>query len=224
MKRNLGCIAAILLLVGCATGGSPGQYEAGEFAFDPSYPTGLAVVGVALNHPASDIPYLLLDAPTAAGAGFVQVDIAGDRVIRDGGFINAVRTRCAPAATHPNGCDQDFQKLVYFPVEVPPGDYMLASIFGQEKGSTVFLGDQGSYILSVQGNLESGTVPWFSIKAGEILYVGDLILDVRRRPASVVEIRMSPEGARQMLAGYPNIVGEMTVGVMHAPKIPGGAP
>lgn len=225
MIRKLCCAAALLLLAACATGGNPGQYEEEEFAFDGNGPYGLVVVGVALNHPPGEFFNLFGNLPSATGVTFVQVDIPQDRIVSSGGFLHAIRMHCGAGESYPNGCDENFQNLVYFPVEVVPGDYMLAAIFEQEMGSTSFLSNDDSYFArSVQQNIDAGDVPWFSIEAGQILYIGDLILNAQQVPASVVEIGSTPDGARQMLAGYPNVHGEMISGSMHAPNIPGGTP
>jgi hypothetical protein len=202
-----------------------GAYEADDFTFDASSPNGLAVVGIALNHPAGEVFNLFGNLPSATGVTFVQVDFANNRIVSGGGYLHAIRMHCGAGERYPNGCEEDFQKLLYFPVEIPPGDYMLAGIFEQEMGSTTFLSGEDSYFASsVQENVDAGNVPWFSIEPGQILYVGDIILNVQRIPASVVEIRTSPDGARQMLAGYPGVNGEMISGVMHASGIPGAVP
>ncbi len=206
--------AAIALVLtsfaGCAVGVGPGRVIEEEQVF-PADGKALVIVGLALT---TDESF-----SAGWGASWLQIDRGSQSVVKDGASMGLVRHSCSVFKTHPNGCNDDQRIVLYFPVIVEPGDYMLSALWDTDDGSTHFIRPEGSLFANVANGMKSGAVPWFSIEAGEILYIGDMIVSIFEENRRIVEFRRSDDGARAMLSGYPNVRGELIFRPVNGDKL-----
>jgi hypothetical protein len=207
-------------VAGCATGGKPGRVVEAQRVFRSGGTTALVVIGAALNHKPQET-FGLFGSPAWWGASFSQIDRRTGTVIPGGGQLNVWRDHCPPLEIKPNGCNEDYQVVSHFPFEVPPGDYMLTSVWGENGKITRFAREEASMFANVPDSLATGEVPWFSVQAGEVLYIGDLIFDLRGPTAKIVEIKRNDAGAQEMLRRYENIEGQIVFRPVRAAKVPG---
>ena len=97
----------------------------------------------------------------------------------------------------PSGKDCDLRKMQYYVLEANPGNYRL------------------SYINHSSGNfhyttaMTDGDQLMTRIGAGEIVYIGDFTIDAYASPQKIIRYGRNDDGARQAVAEYPNVRGEV---------------
>jgi len=116
----------------------------------------------------------------------------------------------------------------YSVIRVPPGDYILGAATSVKNGTGWFHDQQFSYesrFFGSQANIDSlvpmvwsaegrstasSTAPRISVKAGEIVYVGDYFFSVdSQRKAKLVRISFDMDRAKAALKPFANVTGEM---------------
>lgn len=114
----------------------------------------------------------------------------------------------------------------YGVTRVPPGDYVAAQIMVQKlvnarntQELTRTYGNQDKPVAANflasddQLSVANRDVPRITVKAGEIIYAGDFIIDANVFPVKIVGIEQNPARAREELAKRPNLQGELRSGL-----------
>ena len=109
---------------------------------------------------------------------------------------------------------EDYTQAEHVLVKLHPGLYILSSIRIDNKMLSVLPSERSLlYDNSPVALYEAGLIPGFEIKAGEIVYIGDIILNATGEFPELLRIDSNPEQARAILPLYPNVSGEMVVRV-----------
>jgi hypothetical protein len=144
---------------------------------------------------------------------YAVASVEGSRV--DGNGVNMWRWAYSPNdlwSGSPRGEMVDYQIL-----RVPPGNYVLAYV---QRGDTLFplvratgasratlqnaYSGQTVQCLSIdlQGGQSTTDTPFLSVRANEVVYVGDLIVDFSDAQRPTVALGATPDGARRALAHF----------------------
>lgn len=147
-----------------------------------------------------------------------QVDLETGQFIYDPQFLNDrgdFKTSRYSCYGHPNCNRGDYTQIQYNLVKVRPGHYLLQSLHKGDFRITLMVPQEKSLIYenSPGAIYKEGLAPGFEIRAGEIVYIGNYILNGLGEFAELVRIESNPEEARQDLPLYPNVSGEMLVRV-----------
>ena len=110
--------------------------------------------------------------------------------------------------------DDDYTQAEHVLIKLHPGLYILSSIRIDNKILQVSPVERSLlYDNNPVALYEAGLIPGFEIKAGEIVYVGDIILNATGEFPELLRVDSNPEQARAVLPLYPNVSGEMVVRV-----------
>lgn len=118
------------------------------------------------------------------------------------------------------------EKIGYMVTRVPPGDYALAKILVNRRdrgalGTTEVTGTYGDqekpaninvFATKEQLSIAGRRIPRFTVRAGEVLYVGDYRFDISGFPAKIAPVTFDPAGAETELVRWRRgitITGEM---------------
>ncbi|HWK44532.1 MAG TPA: hypothetical protein VNT30_07415 [Stellaceae bacterium] len=96
-----------------------------------------------------------------------------------------------------SGSDCDLRRMQYYVLEATPGDYRLVTL----KSRVFNVHNQTTVMDNAQLITHFGP--------GEIIYIGDLTLNAADSPIRPVRFARNDAAARQVLAGYPNIRGDI---------------
>ncbi len=110
--------------------------------------------------------------------------------------------------------DEDYTQAEHVLVKLHPGLYILSWIRIDNRVLNV-VPSEGSLLYDTNpvALYEAGLIPGFEIKAGEIVYVGDIILNATGDFPELLRVDSNAEQARAILPLYPNVSGEMVVRV-----------
>ncbi|MEK9969907.1 MAG: hypothetical protein VW600_12280 [Ferrovibrio sp.] len=110
----------------------------------------------------------------------------------------------------------------YGVTRVPPGDYVATDIMVQRVSNERNIQEHSrtygyqkepvaaNFLASdEQLSVANRDVPRITVKPGEIVYVGDFVIDANTFPVKIVRIEQNPERAREELAKRPNLQGEL---------------
>ena len=152
------------------------------------------------------------------GLTWRQVNLETGEFIRDRVGLNdradfeSARFSCYghPACNH-----GDYTQIQYNLLKVRPGHYLLELISKSRLRITLMVPEEKSLIYenSPGGLYEKNLVPGFEIGPGEIVYIGNYILNALGEFPELLRIESNPEEARQNLRLYPGVSGEMVVRV-----------
>ena len=207
--KFFGALLLVASLSGCKTAAVYFGNELNEqHPFDANSDKAVVVMGLVLDHESDHVGMLMMTENWRVIW----------RRIEDGGpaktgAIVAVRRHCALLATTKRvPCEPDHQKVMRNASVVPPGEYMLSSVT-RSQVTTQFLG-RGDSLFSksdVEKKKAKNKVPWFSVKAGEVAYVGDFVFDIRSDKARLVDIRYDGAAARETMKLLPEVSGQLAV-------------
>jgi hypothetical protein len=122
-------------------------------------------------------------------------------------------------------------QITYSVARLPPGNYVLGAATtvknvevlgtrGQQSHETRFFGSNESLsspvpmIWSSEARSTAGVrVPRITVKAGEIIYIGDYLFEVDSEYiARLRNFSVGPDKAKEILKNFPNVHGEMKLG------------
>ena len=184
---------------------------------DSTSETGIVVIGIRAQdgNPNSES---LIGLNASIGLNWRLVDLESGKLEHDTVFLNdradftTKRFTChgQPACNY-----NDYTEMQYNLVKVWPGHYLLKHIAHQNIRFTNMVPYEESLLFDTNpaALYEKKLVPGFEIKPGEIVYIGNYILNVLGDFPELVRIESNPEEARQTLALYPGVSGEMVVRV-----------
>jgi|GEM_PF-6122395 len=95
-------------------------------------------------------------------------------------------------------------ETTYHVLRIPPGTYALSQIHTIVAGYNIIIGHHTKIGTSTHMTLAGGA-PFFSIKPGEVRYLGDLHVDASKAPAKLVRLARNDQPAKAELARYPGI-------------------
>lgn len=208
-------LAAALLLGGCTklnVEPMPTDYQ-----FTPNDSWGLVVMGLAAaKQPPVDSNFVAVF--------WNRYDVAKQTVIPAPAKDVPLVFNLARGFKH-DGSDSD-TTIRYGMQRVPPGDYVAAQIMVQKfvngKNTTLLTRTYGNQQEPVAANflasddqlsVANRDVPRFTIKPGEIVYLGDFTIDVTVFPARIVKVEPHPAAAQEALDKRPNLRGELRPGL-----------
>jgi hypothetical protein len=176
-------LALALLLGACST---PNPHAPSELtAFTRNSAEGIVIVGVR-----SAVPYgTVLGIPV-----YQRVKLTWAATQPDGTPVARatpveVGTKVAPYGLPGGDAPQDMRWHV---LRLPPGTYKITKIQG--------ITDRAGFTTNASP-LEY--TPFFTVKAGEVRYIGDLHCDVKSFPAKILKLTREDAMARKALAEYP---------------------
>jgi hypothetical protein len=173
-------------LAGCVTSGegAGGERLSTTASFAPGQADAIVIMGIMAND----------GGPVTAQAVWDLYDPATRRAAaRPANATAATRMWMRAEAAPGPGERQDAAHAVF---RVQPGDYILTRLMGNV--------EQRFRVTDV-----AGSTLRLSARAGEIVYVGDLIVTTTRLPLRIATVNRNERAARAALAAYPNIRGEM---------------
>ncbi len=179
-----------------------------EHPFDEKSDEAVVVMGLVLAHASDHVGMLM----TTENWRVVWRRIEEAGPAKDGAII-AVRRHCAVFASKKRvPCEPDHQKVMRNAFVVPPGEYMLSSVT-RSQVSTQFLGSGDSLFskADVERKKAKNKVPWFTVRAGEVAYVGDFVFDIQGDKARMLDIRYDEVGARETMALFPEVSGTVAL-------------
>lgn len=215
LRQGLLVAALGLVLGGCARLHVPPMPA--DYRFSPEDEWGLVVMGLAsAKRPAPEVNFMALF--------WQRYDVARQTIVPAPAKDVPLVFNRARAFKH-DGTDYD-TTIVYGGTRVPPGDYVASQIMVQSfvngKNTQHLTRTYGNQDKPVAANflasddelsVANRDVPRFTIRPGEIVYLGDFTIDPTVFPAKIVRITSNPEQARQELANRPNLKGEMRSGL-----------
>ncbi|MBL8670693.1 MAG: hypothetical protein JNK11_08590, partial [Alphaproteobacteria bacterium] len=156
---------------------------------------------------------------------WLRVDVErNESVLPLRGFL-IERSRCERRDSLGNECVLDHQQMQYAAFVVAPGTYMLETIAvfdGEWKETGVTrTGDDFVYKANVRSNALDNKAPWFSVAAGEIVYVGDHVYDLAADPPRLARVDRNLGAAKRALERFKNLPG---LPVERGIAAPGNAP
>jgi hypothetical protein len=95
-------------------------------------------------------------------------------------------------------------ETTYHVLRIPPGTYALSQIHTVVTGYNILIGVHEKIGTSTHMTLADGA-PFFSIRPGEVRYLGDLHVDASKAPAKLVKLMRNDQPAKAELARYPGI-------------------
>ena len=208
-RLTMAALASLLLVLGaCAATDVPGGRASKDFQFDTNSATGVVIVGIRNIE-----------------------DINGDGLFGDiNQNWNVIWSRFDPTSLffhvpYENvrgyrlgcgledfalGCNEDHSQVQYLALVATPGHYALREVV-LGLSHTIYASNGGSLIASnsLRQLLPAKRIPWFSIEAGEIIYIGDYVFDTKESPVKLVSIERSDEDVKQVRHKIPGLQGEI---------------
>lgn len=180
---RLAALTAFLLLGACST---PNPHAPSELtAFTRSSTEGIVIMGVR-----SAVPYdTLLGVPVYQRVKLTWVATQPDGTPAPRAVPVEVGTRVVPWGMPGSDWPQDMRWHV---LRLPPGTYKMTKMQG--------LTDRAGFTTNAASMQNS---PFFTVKAGEVRYIGDLHCDVKSFPAKILKLTRDDAMARKALAEYP---------------------
>ncbi len=236
LASHRGLPGGLLLLLGllvsaCSSAAVGGFTADGSVELSRQSPYGLVVVGIRTREETPQISTLGLKSSSSVELTWRQFDYESDRVLfarnlYSGRYqITTGRYRCYLYRNHPGCQDEDYTSVQYNLLRVQPGHYLFQSMrVGSNRDVALLPRHQGFlHEGSATATYELGLLPGFEIAAGEIVYIGDYVVSVTGERPRLVGLGSTPDGARQALAAYPNVDGEMRLQKLPARvMLPGG--
>ena len=219
-QRALASAVIALAMAGCVstTDGINDREAPVSVVHSPDAPTGLAVIGTRTEDGTPQAFGLFGANYRPINFFWVEFDPESGQIAsrafndrsRD---INFTFTR-GFCGNRPACNREDYTQAEHFLVKLHPGLYILSSITIDNKMLSVVPSERSLlYDNSPVTLYKAGLIPGFEIKAGEILYIGDIILNATGEFPELLRIDSNPEQARAVLPLYPNVSGEMVVRV-----------
>ena len=211
-------VLSVLFLAGCSSDGSlpqDAQFNAGDAASTAG--NGLVVVGLRVAHEPVVHNLFLGDQTFHPSYQVTFRTITPDgRLGRMGRLVNV----CETSRVFFDGALSDCvpSRLQYKVIPMPAGQYSLNGITYTARRMRVTSWFQRSALPDVSkpsapariGDPVGSPERSFTVRAGEIVYIGDLGFDFEpRSPFARLTIGRSDAAARGALAGYPGIRGEI---------------
>ena len=207
-----------LLLAGCSSDGSlpqDAQFNAGDAASMDG--KGLVVVGFRVAHEPVIHNRLLGDQTFHPSYQVTFRNITADGEL---GRVSRLINVCETSRVFFDGALSDCvpSRLHYKVIPMPTGQYSLDGITYTARRMRVTSSFQRSALPDISGpsaparigDPVSSPERSFTVRAGEIVYIGDLEFDFEpRNPFARLTIGRSDAAARSALAGYPGIRGEV---------------
>ena len=184
---------------------------------DPTSETAIVVMGIRTED-GNPNQGSLFGINSLLGLVWRKVDLETGQFIYDREFLNdradfqSSRYSCG---AHPACNRSDYTQIQYNLIKVTPGHYLMEKIHKQHQFITLMVPQEKSLIYenSPGALYKEGLVPGFEIRAGEIVYVGNYVLNALGEFPELLRIESNPEEARLDLPLYPNVSGEMVVRV-----------
>ena len=214
-----GCLLLLLgLLVSACSSTTAGGFTAdGSIELDRQSPYGLVVVGIRTREETPQISALGVNLSRSVELTWRQFDYESDRVLFARNphsrqyQIATGRYRCYLYLNHPGCQDEDYTAVQYNLLRVQPGHFLFQSMRVGSDRDVALLPRHQSFLHegSAIATYELGLLPGFQVAAGEIVYIGDYVVSVTGERPHLLGLESTPDGARQALAAYPNVNGEM---------------
>lgn len=219
-QRALAAAVLALAVTGCVntTDGINDREAPATVTHNPGAPTGLAVIGTrtedgtpqsfglfGANYRPIHFFWVEFDPETGQYASRAFKDRTRDTTFK------FTRGWCFD---RPACKDEDYTQAEHILVKLHPGLYILSTINIDNHYLSVLPSESSLlYNNNPVALYEAGLIPGFEIKAGEIVYIGDIILNATGEFPELLRIDSNPEQARAVLPLYPNVSGEMVVRV-----------
>ena len=204
-------VACLLACGACVPAPQPG-YDSNvaprETAGGTGSPRGIVVLGLVLSEHSRSSPLLVRKRKNWA-VTWRRLDDDSGQLQPDGPAILARRgTSCTAILVEVAACNPDHRVVEYAVFAVPPGTYMLEKVQHADF-TTPFTTTRNSHLFErdAPSNKARGDVPWFEVKGGEVVYIGDFVFDITSKVARLVEIRRDDAGATRAMARYPKVQG-----------------
>lgn len=95
-------------------------------------------------------------------------------------------------------------ETTYHVLRIPPGTYALSQVHTIVTGYNIIIGHHRKIGTSTHMTLADGA-PFFSVRPGEVRYLGDLHMDASKSPTKLVRLTRNDQPAKAELARYPGI-------------------
>lgn len=221
IKSNLSLSGLLLLLTlvlaSCGTPKDAVNYRAAPATVehDPTSENAIVVMGIRTEdgNPNQDS---LLGVNARLSTRWRRIDLETGEFMYDQQFIHdraAFKSDRFMCYGHPACNHSDYTQIQYNLVKIRPGHYLLQSLSKDGVRTTLMVPIERSLIYenSPGGLYEKNLIPGFEIRSGEIVYIGNYILNALGEFPELLRIESTPEEARQNLRLYPGVSGEMVV-------------
>ena len=224
--RRIGVAILLLLAAGCKTGLPTDVDRNFSFADPKTHNDAVVVVGLQADPPETGQFQNL-------GLSFQRYDPATDTLASGERPFGVVTANCSASG----GCD-GFRNAHYVMLHVPAGSYVLKGIYTVTRPSPLSFdritvhttslvgletqkGPRGpTTALSTSGAVRAGLRYYFG--GGEIVYLGDFVIDAIRFPARILRIERHDERAEPIAKAIPGTQGAPLV--FRLPNDRGGQP